>query len=70
MPEYTRPTAYIDKLQFVQRTVKAASFRNDKNLAIRELCEAMTELSNALIDREQARIQAEAGQNNTGAKPS
>jgi hypothetical protein len=70
MPEYTRPTAYIDKLQFVQRTVKAASFRNDKNLAIRELCEAMTELSNALIDREQARIQAEAGQNNTEAKPS
>ncbi len=65
MPEFSRPTAYIDKLQFVQRTVKAATFRNDKNLAIRELCEAMTELANALIEREQSRIQAESGQANS-----
>jgi|HubBroStandDraft_4_1064222.scaffolds.fasta_scaffold354907_1 hypothetical protein len=62
MPEFSRPTAFIDKLLFVQRTAKSATFRNNKDIALRELCEAMTELANALVDREQARIQAEQGQ--------
>ena len=65
MAEFSRPTAYIDKLLFVQRTVKSATFRNNKEIALRELCEAMTELANALVEREQARLQAEGGQ----AKP-
>jgi hypothetical protein len=70
MAEFSRPTAYIDKLAFVHRTVKAASFRNDKNLAIRELCEAMTELANALIEREQARVLAEEGHSEPEQRPS
>ena len=70
MAEFSRPTAFIDKLGFVQRTVKAATFRNDKNLALRELCEALTELTNALIEREQARIQAEVGQTGPEQKSS
>jgi hypothetical protein len=55
MPDFARPAGYLDKLLFVQRTVKAATFRNDKNQALRELCEAMTELVVALIEREQGR---------------
>ena len=53
--EFARPAAYIDKLLFAQRVIKSATYRTDKNLAVRELCEAMTELVVALIEREQGR---------------
>jgi hypothetical protein len=51
--EFSRPTGYLDKLLFAQRVVKAAQYRNDQKQALRELFEAMTELINALVDREQ-----------------
>ena len=55
MAEFARPSTYIDKLLFAQRVIKAATFRHDQKQALRELCEAMTELVAALIDREQGR---------------
>jgi hypothetical protein len=51
--EFNRPAAYLDKLLFAQRTVKAASYRTDQKQAIRELCEGISELIVALIEREQ-----------------
>lgn len=63
MPEFSRPVTYIDKLLFAQRVIKAAQFRTDQKQALRELCEAMTELMVALIEREQGRDpKPEAGQ--------
>ena len=53
MAELQRPTGYIDRLQFAQRLVKSAQFRTDPKLAVRELCEAIGELTAALLDREQ-----------------
>ena len=53
MAELQRPTTYLGKLEFAQRVVKAATFRTDQRQAVRELCEALTELINALIQREQ-----------------
>lgn len=53
MPEISGPTTYLDKLQFAQRVIRAAQFRFDQKQAIRELCEAMTELVAALLEREQ-----------------
>lgn len=53
MPEFSRPKEYIDKLRFVERTVKAASYRQDKTLAMRELCEAVLVLTEALIEQEE-----------------
>ncbi len=53
MAEFQRPTTYMGKLEFAQRVVKAATFRTDQRQAVRELCEAMTELIVALIEREQ-----------------
>lgn len=55
MAEFARPTTYIDKLLFAQRVIKTAQFRSDQRQAIRELCEAMTELLAALVEREQGR---------------
>jgi hypothetical protein len=55
MPEFTRPSTYLDKLLFAQRAVKAAQFRSDQKQAVRELCEGLTELIAALLDREQGR---------------
>jgi hypothetical protein len=52
--EYSRPTGYLDKLLFAQRVVKTAQYRHDQKQALRELFEAMTELINALVEREQA----------------
>lgn len=54
MPEYSRPSSYIDKLLFAQRVVKAAQFRHDHKQALKEMCEAMLELVPALIEREKA----------------
>jgi hypothetical protein len=55
MAEFARPATYVDKLQFAQRVVKAAQYRTDQRQAVRELCEGMTELITALLDREQGR---------------
>ena len=53
MPEFSRPATYLEKLRFAERVIKAAQFRSDQKQAVRELCEAMTELVTALIEREQ-----------------
>jgi len=53
MAELQRPATYMGKLEFAQRVVKAATFRTDQRQAVRELCEALTELILALIEREQ-----------------
>jgi hypothetical protein len=41
-------------LALVQRLVRSAQFRTDPKLAVRELCEAMGELTTALLEREPA----------------
>ena len=48
-----KPLPYLGRLQKAQRLVKSAMFRNDQKLAVRELCEAVSELSTALIEREE-----------------
>ncbi len=53
MAEFTRPPTYLGKLLFAQRVVKLAQYRSDQKQAVRELCEAVTELIAALLDREQ-----------------
>jgi hypothetical protein len=68
MPDFSRPVTYVEKLRFAERVVKAAQFRHDQKQAVRELCEAMTELISALLEREPGgATQAEAGQ--PGGKP-
>src|SRR5205807_3260079 len=52
MPDIPRPTTYAGKLALVQRLVRSAQFRTDPKLAVRELCEAMNELTAALLERE------------------
>jgi len=52
MPEFSRPVTYIDKLRFAERVAKGAQFRHDQKQAVRELCEAMSELISALLERE------------------
>jgi hypothetical protein len=52
MPDISRPTTYAGKLTFVQRLVRSAQYRTDPKLAVRELCEAMNELTAALLERE------------------
>ena len=54
MVELTRPTTYLAKLQLAQRLAKTAQFRSDAKLAVRELCEALCELTAALLEREPA----------------
>jgi hypothetical protein len=46
------PLPYAQRIAKVQRLAKSATFRHDIKLAVRELCEALTELSGALMDRE------------------
>ncbi len=53
MAELTRPSTYIGKLEFAQRVVKTAQYRSDQRQAVRELCEGLSELILALIEREQ-----------------
>ncbi len=53
MADLSRPVTYVGKLEFVQRLVKSAQFRTDPKLAVRELSEAIAELSNALMEKEQ-----------------
>ena len=52
MTDIPRPATYTGKLALVQRLVRSAQFRTDPKLAVRELCEALTELTTALLDRE------------------
>ena len=47
MADIPRPTTYAGKLALVQRLVRSAQFRTDPKLAVRELCEAMNELTAA-----------------------
>jgi hypothetical protein len=54
MADIPRPTTYAGKLALVQRLVRSAQFRTDPKLAVRELCEAMGELTTALLEREPA----------------
>ena len=67
MAELSRPTTYTGKLALVQRLVKSAQYRNDPKLAVRELCEAIGELTTALLEREPAQEGAPAGP--AGDKP-
>ena len=53
MAELSRPTTYAGKLALAQRLAKAAQYRTDPKLAVRELCEALGELLTALIEKEQ-----------------
>jgi hypothetical protein len=52
--EVPPPLPYAQRIAKVQRIAKSATFRNDVRLAVKELCEALTELSGALLDRELA----------------
>jgi hypothetical protein len=54
MPAEFIPKAlpYLERLQKVQRILRAATFRTDQRLAIRELCEALNEITTALLERE------------------
>jgi hypothetical protein len=54
MPEFSRPVTYLEKLRFAERVTKTALFRHDQRQAVRELCEAMTEVIAALLEREGA----------------
>jgi hypothetical protein len=47
-----KPLSYVARLQKVQRLVRSAQFRSDQRLAIRELCEAIGELTDGLLERE------------------
>ena len=51
--EFARPKSYLDKLLFAQRVLKTAQYRSDQKQALREVCEAFTELLAALVEREQ-----------------
>ncbi len=52
MADLSRPVTYVGKLEFVQRLAKSAQFRSDPKLAVRELCEAIGELTTALLDKD------------------
>ncbi len=70
MAELQRPTGYVDRLLFAQRLVKSAQFRTDPKLAVRELCEAIGELTAALLDREPKPGQASNPAGSVKASPS
>jgi hypothetical protein len=48
-----KPLPFVERLQKAQRILRSAQFRTDQRLAIRELCEALTELTTGLLEREQ-----------------
>ena len=45
--------SYLGRLQKASRLIRSAQFRADQKLAIRELCEALSELTEGLLEREQ-----------------
>ena len=51
MAEFSKPTTYAGRLAYAQRLVKAAQFRTDPKLAVRELCEAIGEIASAGLSR-------------------
>jgi hypothetical protein len=53
--EFARPTTYMDKLLFVQRVLKRATYRHDPKVAMTEICEGLNELLIALVEREQGK---------------
>jgi hypothetical protein len=53
MAELSRPAAFIDRLRVAERCVKSASYRPDQKLAIREICEGVLVLIEALIAQEE-----------------
>ena len=55
-----KPLSYVERLQKVQRILRSAQFRTDQRLAIRELCEALTELTTGLLEREHGEDSAQA----------
>jgi hypothetical protein len=61
MPDYSGPRTYLEKLQFAQRVVRGAKFRNDQKQALRELCEGVYELVMALLEREEGLEKRPAG---------
>jgi hypothetical protein len=69
MAELSRPTTYLGKLELAQRFVKAAQYRTDPKLAVRELCEAIGELVTALIEKEQASGEAGKAPADPGSSP-
>lgn len=61
MPNFApKPLSYTERLLKAHRTVKAAQYRADPKLALRELCEALVEVTTALLEREQ--INPETGE--------
>ena len=58
MPDFNRPTAYLDRLRGAERAVKSGSYRHDPKLAIREICEGVLALIEALIAEEEKRTAA------------
>jgi hypothetical protein len=48
--------SYLEKLRFAQRLIRGARYRNDQKQAIRELGEAVHELVNALLEREEGGV--------------
>jgi hypothetical protein len=67
MSEFHRPAAYLDRLRVAERCVKSASYRPDKNLAIREICEGVLVLLEALIaEGERTAPKPEAGEEKAG----
>jgi hypothetical protein len=63
MPNFARPATYMDKRRFAKRVVKAALFRPDPKQAVRELCEALSVITAALIERElETRPEAKEGE--------
>ena len=62
MPDFNRPSTYLEKLRFCERAVKSASFRHDQRFAVRELCEGVLALIEALItEDERAAGQPDSG---------
>ena len=55
MADLTGPATYLEKLQFAQRVVRGAKFRNDQKQALRELCEGVYEVVMALLEREEGK---------------
>jgi len=50
-----KPMSYVERLEFVQRIARSAQFRHDVQVAVREVCEAISEAAGALLEREKAR---------------
>jgi hypothetical protein len=61
-----KPLPYLERLQKAQRIVRIATHRPDQRLAVRELCEALAEITTALLEREQGTDPKPEGQPRQG----